>query len=640
MAFLADKGYFSKGGVASESARKFCLEAAVSIDMAAMDKEIRKKYGHELTDAQVMEIMEREYGTAVTRAAYRISAIRDLVGGKKVVIRNAATAASEATVKPIEDEKQPVTYVEFVSEQYTAHEGVGKTIVLEVRRHGGPKDSPVTVHWATREVKELTKEDAKPGEDYEAASGDLTFPMVSDSRTITIKILNDSAAEEDEFFYVDLSDPKCDSSTVKAELGQHNSASVRIVDDDKAGEFVFDPEERRILEGKDDEEIQLKVIRQNGCNGLVTVKYHTENDSAIEGVDYESSEGTLTFADGQAEAWIPVKIIARGRYDDSDMFRAVLSEPTGGAVFHHHDDGGEDNAICTVIVEPEEHTKDHVERLMKMMQHKMAKAETGHANWASQFKDAIWVGGEQNPDDLEEGEEFEKPGVYAWVMHIITIFWKVLFAFIPPVDYCGGWLSFIVALSFIGVVTAFIGDLASLLGCVSSIPDGITAVTLVALGTSLPDTFASKTAAIQDQFADASIGNITGSNSVNVFLGIGLPWMLGAFFWSGAGKDNDATRHAAWVLKYGARDTNVVADYPNGDVFVVIAGALAYSVAIFSVLAIITLGLLVVRRVFFGGELGGPTGPKYATSVIFTCIWLLFIILYVIEVMNTLGDCD
>ena len=33
------------------------------------------------------------------------------------------------------------------------------------------------------------------------------------------------------------------------------------------------------------------------------------------------------------------------------------------------------------------------------------------------------------------------------------------------------------------------------------------------------DTFASKTAAIEDETADASVGNVTGSNAVNVFLG-------------------------------------------------------------------------------------------------------------------------
>ncbi len=35
-------------------------------------------------------------------------------------------------------------------------------------------------------------------------------------------------------------------------------------------------------------------------------------------------------------------------------------------------------------------------------------------------------------------------------------------------------------------------------------------ITIVALGTSLPDTFASRTAALHDDGADAAIGNVTG----------------------------------------------------------------------------------------------------------------------------------
>jgi solute carrier family 8 (sodium/calcium exchanger) len=33
-------------------------------------------------------------------------------------------------------------------------------------------------------------------------------------------------------------------------------------------------------------------------------------------------------------------------------------------------------------------------------------------------------------------------------------------------------------------------------------------------------------AAIHDDTADAAIGNITASNSVNVFLGLGVPWVI------------------------------------------------------------------------------------------------------------------
>lgn len=53
----------------------------------------------------------------------------------------------------------------------------------------------------------------------------------------------------------------------------------------------------------------------------------------------------------------------------------------------------------------------------------------------------------------------------------------------------------------------------------------------VAIGTSLPDTFASKYAAMNEKTADNAIGNVTGSNSVNVFLGLGLPWVIAAIYW-------------------------------------------------------------------------------------------------------------
>merc|ERR1719203_1475718 len=107
-------------------------------------------------------------------------------------------------------------------------------------------------------------------------------------------------------------------------------------------------------------------------------------------------------------------------------------------------------------------------------------------------------------------------------MHVVTCPWKVLFATVPPVDYCDGWLCFT---------------------CSLGMKDEITAITFVALGTSLPDTFASKTAATMDPYADASIGNITGSNSVNVFLGLGIPWTMAAVYWMAMGATDEWKRH-------------------------------------------------------------------------------------------------
>ena len=104
----------------------------------------------------------------------------------------------------------------------------------------------------------------------------------------------------------------------------------------------------------------------------------------------------------------------------------------------------------------------------------------------------------------------------------------MMFAIVPPSRYGGGWPCFIVALVLIGIITAIVGEVATLLGCVAGIQPAITAITLVAVGTSLPDTFASITAAKTSKYADSAIGNVTGSNCVNVFLGLGLPWVIAA----------------------------------------------------------------------------------------------------------------
>jgi len=94
----------------------------------------------------------------------------------------------------------------------------------------------------------------------------------------------------------------------------------------------------------------------------------------------------------------------------------------------------------------------------------------------------------------------------------------------------GGIPAFAVALVFIGLITMIVGEVASTLGCVIGLKEAVTAITLVAVGTSLPDTFASMTAAKNSEFADSAIGNVTGSNSVNVFVGLGLPWLISAIY--------------------------------------------------------------------------------------------------------------
>merc|ERR1712110_1035601 len=119
----------------------------------------------------------------------------------------------------------------------------------------------------------------------------------------------------------------------------------------------------------------------------------------------------------------------------------------------------------------------------------------------------------------------------------------------------------------IGIIVIIVGDLAGIFGCLIGLKDEVTAITFVALGTSLPDTFASKVAAVNEKHADNAIGNVTGSNSVNVFLGLGVPWVIATIY------------HAM-----------------NGSTFQVPAGALTFSVTIYIICAAIAITLILVRR--------------------------------------------
>ena len=187
------------------------------------------------------------------------------------------------------------------------------------------------------------------------------------------------------------------------------------------------------------------------------------------------------------------------------------------------------------------------------------------------------------------------PSCFDYFVHFACLPWKLVFSFVPPAHYFNGWACFTVSVFMIGVLTAVIGDLASHFGCSIGLKDAVTAITFVALGTSLPDTFASKVAAVNDQYADSSIGNVTGSNAVNVFLGIGIAWSL-----------------AAIVHAY------------RGTAFEVQPGSLAFSVTSFCILAAIACSCLMARRVIYGGELGGPLIPKAIMTFFMVFIWVTY----------------
>jgi hypothetical protein len=93
-------------------------------------------------------------------------------------------------------------------------------------------------------------------------------------------------------------------------------------------------------------------------------------------------------------------------------------------------------------------------------------------------------------DDEEEGDEGEEkmPSCGDYIMHFLTLPWKLIFAFIPPTAIYDGYPTFVISIFFIGACTAVIGDVAGHLGCFIYLKDCVNAIAFVALGTSVPGT--------------------------------------------------------------------------------------------------------------------------------------------------------
>jgi len=360
----------------------------------------------------------------------------------------------------------------------------------------------------------------------------------------------------------------------------------------------------------------LTVKRRRGLKGVVGCSYRTEDDSAVAPQDYISQSGKLCFEEGVTQQTIEIALVDDFMFESDEVFKVYLENPTGGAIFKASHDGGLDSEIAEVTIRSDDERRDFVDSVSSLLHLNVDKLSLSSATWYEQFREACAYDSES--------------GCAGLLMHLIALPWKLLAAFVPPPILCGGYLCFLVALALIGGITALISDLADQMGCCMGLAPSITAITFVALGTSLPDTFASKTAAINERHADASIGNITGSNSDNVFLGLGFPWAAAALYWAYYG----ALHEDEWRARYSSEPWY----YPGMPVaFAVPGGDLGFSVSVFSVLAIFCLFWLVARRALIGVELGGPDCFKYFTGVLFVCLWLVYIGL---SIANTQGLLD
>ncbi|XP_076803796.1 sodium/calcium exchanger 1-like isoform X1 [Clavelina lepadiformis] len=431
----------------------------------------------------------------------------------------------------------------------------------------------VSVDYETREGT------AKINKDFKYTSGTLIFTEEDFVQTINIPIINDDQYFPDTDFYIILKNPSNDAS-----LGDPSVARVTIIDDDKPGDFIL--EMTQLYADMDAGEVQATVLRQNGCDGKVKIHYATVDGTAVggvdtaPGVDYIQANGVLEFEHHETSKIITVQI--NKDVKETKNFVIVLRNPSQGSHLGEHS-----AAVANLNLQP-----GGINSIVIMK-------ENG-ASWVGQIKSAMIVGGEVD----EYGNEIPPSGT-DFFLHAISMPWKIFFALAPTRNAFGGYPAFLVSMFMIGGLTAVIEQLGHLLGCVTGLKTQVTGITIIALGTSLPDTLASRAAALQDDYADASIGNITGSNSVNVFLGLGLPWVI-----------------------------RTMALLAGGKQYRVDVTSIEFSVMIFDSFGAVCVTFLFFRRFYFGGELGGPMRSKLLSAGFLILLWFIFIIVSSLKAYN------
>ncbi len=152
----------------------------------------------------------------------------------------------------------------------------------------------------------------------------MTFTPGNDTQTITVAVNGDTIDEENETFFVNL------SNAIGAVATESPGVGTITNDDGPPSVSVANSS------GSEGGNLLFTVSLSQVSGKMVTVAYTTADalsgNPATVGVDYTPVSGTLTFAPNTSTQTISVPLLADLVVDDNEMFRIVLSNPTNATL--------------------------------------------------------------------------------------------------------------------------------------------------------------------------------------------------------------------------------------------------------------------------------------------------------------------
>ncbi|HEY0343048.1 MAG TPA: choice-of-anchor P family protein [Solirubrobacteraceae bacterium] len=190
----------------------------------------------------------------------------------------------------------------------------------------GPCPDPVSLKFATANGS------ATAPADYGSTNGTLTFAPGEDTKTITVPIVDDSIAENDENFFVGLSGPL--GATIADDRG------VGTIIDNDARISINDV---TVTEGDaGTTPATFNVTLSHSSSKTITVQYATADGTATAPADYGTTSGTVTFAPGETSKAVVVQVRGDTIDEPNETFTVKLSQPTNAAF-------ADDTGVGTII---------------------------------------------------------------------------------------------------------------------------------------------------------------------------------------------------------------------------------------------------------------------------------------------------
>jgi len=232
----------------------------------------------------------------------------------------AISSPGTATVAIAGDASMPVGTLMLSTASNSVAQNAG-SVTVTVDRTGGSSGAVAVTYGEVNGS-------AVAGTDYTATSGTLTWAAGDATpKSFSVPISNANPFSGSKSFTIDLSNP-----TGGAALGTPNTAGVSIAGDAVAAVGAVQLSASGYSVAQSAVSLTVTANRTGGSNGVVSVNYSAANGTAAAGADFTATNGTLTWASGDAASKsFSIPISNATPFSGTKAFSVSLSGPTGGA---------------------------------------------------------------------------------------------------------------------------------------------------------------------------------------------------------------------------------------------------------------------------------------------------------------------